>query len=307
LRFLVRKSGGNDAMRGFDPGKLRPSFCDARCYVIRRMLSKPHSALIVVGHGSTVNPDSSTPTFAHVDRLSRSDLFGEVQPAFWKEEPSLRQVLHMIDSNDVYVVPNFISEGYFTRTVIPRELALDGAFTQRATRTIKYCDPVGNHPRMTELLLRRAAEVAPGAPPEETALFIVAHGTDLNDNSAMAAKREVARIRAAGRYAAVFNAYMDEEPLISRWHEIASQPQVVVVPFFIADGLHSYQEIPVLLGIQDEPGGAASDAEVFRHNPFRVRGRTLFYASAIGTEALFADLIVDQVRGFDEKHPGMVA
>ena len=294
-------------MRRLDSRKLRPSFCDARCYVIRRMLSKPHSALIVVGHGSTVNPDSSTPTLAHVDTLSRRGLFGEVQPAFWKEEPSLRQVLHMIDSNDVYVVPNFISEGYFTRTVIPRELELDGAFTQRGARTIKYCDPVGNHPRMTELLLRRAAEVAPGARPEETALFIVAHGTDLNDNSAMAAKREVARIRAAGRYAAVFNAYMDEEPLISRWDEIASQPQVVVVPFFIADGLHSYQEIPVLLGMQDEPGGAASDADVFRRNPYRIRGRTLFYASAIGTEALFADLIVDQVRSFDEQHPGMAA
>ncbi|HEX5177399.1 MAG TPA: CbiX/SirB N-terminal domain-containing protein [Chthoniobacteraceae bacterium] len=293
------------AMRGCTPGKVRPSFCDARCYVFRQMLSKPHSALIVVGHGSTVNPDSSAPTLAHVDSLSRRGVFGEVQPAFWKEEPSLRQVLHMIDSDDVYVVPNFISEGYFTRTVIPRELALEGALTQRDGRTIKYCEPVGNDPRMTDLLLRRAAEVAPGVRPEETALFIVAHGTDLNDNSATAAKREVARIRETGRYAAVFNAYMDEEPLISRWDEIASQPHVIVVPFFIADGLHSYQEIPVLLGIQDEPGEAASDSEVFRRNPFRIRGRTLFYARAIGTEALFADLILDQVRNFDEKHAGM--
>ena len=33
----------------------------------------------------------------------------------------------MIDADDIYVVPNFISEGYFTRTVIPRELELDGA------------------------------------------------------------------------------------------------------------------------------------------------------------------------------------
>jgi sirohydrochlorin cobaltochelatase len=67
----------------------------------------------------------------------------------------------MIERDDIYVVPNFISEGYFTRTVIPRELELAGPETHRGTRTIKYCEPVGSHPRMTELLLRRAGEVAP--------------------------------------------------------------------------------------------------------------------------------------------------
>ena len=42
---------------------------------------------------------------------------------------------------------------------------------------------------------------------------------------------------------------MEEEPLIAKWDEFATQPNVVVVPFFIADGLHSYEDIPVLLGI----------------------------------------------------------
>ncbi len=265
------------------------------------MLSKPHSALILVGHGSTVNPDSSTPTFDHAAEIARRGLFGEVYCAFWKEEPSLRQVLHMVDADDVYVVPNFISEGYFTRTVIPRELGLEGPLTRRGGRTIKYCDPVGSHPRMTELLLQRAAEIAPGVPPRETSLFIVGHGTDLNDNSAVAAKREVERISALGRYAEVLNAYMEEEPLISKWDESATQPNVVVVPFFIADGLHSYEDIPALLGITVESAGAASTthAEIFHRNPYRLRGRTLFYASSIGTEPLIADLIIEQVAAFD--------
>ena len=56
--------------------------------------------------------------------IARRGVFGEVYCAFWKEEPSLRQVLHMVDADDIYVVPNFISEGYFTQTVIPRELGL---------------------------------------------------------------------------------------------------------------------------------------------------------------------------------------
>jgi len=271
------------------------------------MLPKPDSALIIVGHGSTVNPDSSVPTCEHVEAIARRGVFGEVYCAFWKEEPSLRQVLHMVDAREIYVVPNFISEGYFTRTVIPRELELTGAVTVREGRTIYYCEPVGNHERMTDLLLRRAAAVAPGVPPQETCLFIVGHGTDLNDNSAAAAKREVEKIRERGIYAEALNAYMEEPPLIADWHALTSQPNVVVVPFFIADGLHSYQDIPVLLGFETEPTAAASQRTIFQTNPRCLRGRNVYYASAIGTEASFADVILDQVEAFDREHSSLPA
>jgi len=263
------------------------------------MLRKPDSALLIVGHGSTVNPDSSAPTYGHAAEILRRKVFGEVHCAFWKEEPSLRQALHLIDRQEVYIVPNFISEGYFTRTIIPRELELTGTITQRDGRTLKYCEPVGNHSRMTELLLHRAATVAPAAPPGETSLFIVGHGTSLNDHSAAAARREVERIRERGLYAETFNAYLEEAPLISKWDELSTQPNVVVVPFFIADGLHSSQDIPVLLGLEAETGEAASDRRLFRKNPHQLRGRTLYYASSIGTEPLLAELILDQVAAFD--------
>ena len=263
------------------------------------MSSKPDSALIIVGHGSTVNPDSSAPTLDHAEVILQSGAFGEVHCAFWKEEPSLRQVLHMVDRDDVYIVPNFISEGYFTRTVIPRELELDGPVTQKNGKHLKYCEPVGNHERMGELLLKRAAEVAPGVDPADCSLLIVGHGTNLNDNSVFAAKREVDRIRELGIYGEVFNTYMEEAPLINEWDSYTTRPNVVVVPFFIADGLHSYQDIPVLLGIEQETGAAASQREIFRQNPYLLRGRTLYYASAIGTEPAFAELILAQTALFD--------
>jgi sirohydrochlorin cobaltochelatase len=268
------------------------------------MFRKPDSALILIGHGSTVNPDSSGPTYDHAEAIHARGVFREVHCAFWKEEPSLRQVLHACDADDIYIVPNFISEGYFTETVIPRELELAGPITQRGGRTLKYCAPVGSHPRMTELLLRRATETAPGVNPAHSALFIVGHGTGLNDNSAVAAKREVERIAALGRFAEVHNAYMEEAPLIAEWDRLTAQPNVIIVPFFIADGLHSYEDIPVLLGIASESPGAASasEASVFAGNPYRLRGRTLYYARAIGTAPLFAEVVLDQVAAFDATH-----
>jgi sirohydrochlorin cobaltochelatase len=264
------------------------------------MIAKPESALVLVGHGSTLNPDSSQPTHEHAGSIRRRGVFAEVHCGFWKEEPYLREVLRMVETADVYVVPNFISEGYFTTEVIPRELRLTGKTTVFRRQVVHYCDPVGLHPSMTKLLLKRAAEVAPGVPREETSLVIVGHGTGLNENSTKAIKDKVALIRGMEcGFAEVLDAYMEEPPLVSDWLELTAAPNVVVVPFFIADGLHSWQDIPVLLGIEKEPGAAASEMDVFRHNPYERHGRRLFLSSAIGTEPLLADVILDQVEAFD--------
>ncbi len=296
------------------------------------MPQKTSAALLIVAHGSTVNPDSSAPTLAHAAEIRRRRIFSHVECAFWKEEPSLRDAIFLFDPEsirEVDVVPNFISEGYFTQTVIPRELELNGRTTKRSNGQIwKYCEPVGNHPSMTDLLLQRAHNIAPDIDPTQTSLLIVAHGTDLNENSSVAAKREAEKIRALRKYAAVLNVYMEEQPLVSDWRTLTTTPNVVVVPFFISDGLHSYQDIPVLLGIASERSGSLSRhaggveerrlpsrrnhrggrlgnrpslmpharGEVFRRNPYNIDDRSLFYAPSIGTDQGFADIIIEQAH-----------
>src|SRR3984893_8769811 len=140
------------------------------------MTSKQDCALLIVGHGSTVNPDSSAPTLAHAAEIRRRNIFGDVACGFWKEEPSLRDAIFLFDPNEiknVYVVPNFISEGYFTQIVIPRELELNGRVTKRASGQIwKYAEPVGNHSLMTELLVHRAPAITPNVPQSATRILI---------------------------------------------------------------------------------------------------------------------------------------
>src|SRR5947208_16599304 len=118
------------------------------------------SALLIIGHGSTVNPDSSVPTRRHAAEIQKRNLFADVRCAFWKEEPSLREARFFFADQairEVFVVPNFISEGYFTQTVIPRERELDGPIRTRAKgQTWNYCEPLANKPRVAELLLERA-------------------------------------------------------------------------------------------------------------------------------------------------------
>ena len=214
----------------------------------------------------------------------------------------MREILYCVSASEVYIVPNFISEGYFTRTIIPRELELQGPLTLHDGRSLKYCDPVGSHPSMTQVLLARARETAPDLPEREISLLVVGHGTKLDENSAIAAIHQAALLSELGIYAEVLPAFMEEAPFVSDWASMTSSAHVVVIPFFISDGLHSYQDIPVLLGIRKEVGPAASQSAVFSENPHFLHGKSLYYGRALGTDPRMEQVILDQVKAFDSSH-----
>lgn len=264
------------------------------------------AALVLVGHGSTLNAESAAPTYQHADELRRRKIFGQVLEAFWKIEPSICGVLRGVFARRVFIVPLFISEGYFTEEVIPRELGFNAQsfprVQQRDAQTLYYCGPVGTHDSMTDVLLARAREVVerfPGqnAAPSNTALFIAGHGTGNNENSRKAIERQVELIRAQKIYAEVNSAFMEEEPRIGDCYQLAQAKNIVMVPFFISDGLHSYEDIPVMLG---EP--VAEVQQRFRRgeptwrNPTEKNGKHVWYASSIGSETHIADVILERVR-----------
>ena len=80
------------------------------------------AALIVLGHGTTLNDQSAAPVLQHAAELRRRKIFAEVREAFWKQEPQIKTVLAEITAPRVFIVPFFISEGYFSTDVIPKDL-----------------------------------------------------------------------------------------------------------------------------------------------------------------------------------------
>ena len=117
------------------------------------------AVLVVFGHGTTQNANSAAPVYQHAAELRRRKIFAGVREAFWKQEPQIKKVLPEISAARVFIVPLFISEGYFSGEVIPRELG----FTQNSKFKTQnsewfYCRPVGTHNRMTEVLLARAGK-----------------------------------------------------------------------------------------------------------------------------------------------------
>jgi sirohydrochlorin cobaltochelatase len=269
------------------------------------------AALVLLGHGSTQNAGSAAPVFQHAAELRGRKLFAEVREAFWKQEPKIGDVLKTISSPRTFIVPIFISEGYFSEDVIPNSLGFkitdqpSSRILHPESRIIAYCRPIGTHDSMTAVLLARAREVIakfpfPRAPrPKDITLFIAGHGTEQNENSRKAIERQVELIRAMNEYAAVQAVFMEESPRIPECFQLAPTKNLVVVPFFISDGMHTQEDIPILLG---EPQRIVKErlakGQPTWRNPTERNGKLVWYANAVGTEPHIADVILERVREF---------
>ncbi|MUV88872.1 hypothetical protein GJ629_02310 [Halapricum sp. CBA1109] len=281
------------------------------------------ATLVIAAHGSHLNPGSSSPTYAHADTIRDVGGFDAVRETFWKEEPHFREVLRTVDDDEVYVVPLFISEGYFTEEVIPRELRLeewdpemwdsDGTDASQATltaadtgQTVHYCGPVGTHEAMSDVIVRRAESVTgDDEVGEGFGVAVVGHGTERNENSAKAIKYHADRIRDRDRFEEVKALFMDEDPEVDdvteffesedsealrasgRSHGRRPCEDIVVVPLFVADGYHTQEDIPEDMGLTDDyrEGWAT---------PETVDGHRIWYSGAVGTEPLMADVILER-------------
>jgi sirohydrochlorin cobaltochelatase len=264
------------------------------------------AALVVLGHGTTLNDQSAAPVRQHVAELSRRKIFGEVRAGFWKQAPHIQTVLAGIAAPRIFIVPFFISEGYFSWDVIPRAIGLTcpqnrHCLTRRAV--IFYTRPVGSHDLMTTVILARAKEVVeqfpfPRLPKNaDTTLLIAGHGTGRNKNSRKSVERQVALIRALNIFADVGAVFMEEEPFIKNCWQNVKTKNIVVVPFFISDGLHAVEDIPVLLGEPERivKERLAAGQPTWR-NPTERDGKLIWYAASVGTEPLLAEVILERVK-----------
>jgi sirohydrochlorin cobaltochelatase len=262
------------------------------------------AALVVLGHGTDQNADSAAPVHQHAAELRRRNIFAEVREAFWRQEPQIKKVLAGLAAPRVFIAPLFISEGYFASEVIPRELGF-GVNSKRNVQDSElfFCKPVGSHDSMTSVILSRAREIVekfpfPRAPkPGEVTLFIAGHGTGKNENSRRPIDRQVALIRASKIYADVHAIFLEESPRIPECYPLAQTKNLVVTPFFISDGLHTQEDIPVLLGeaktiVQRR---LAAGQPTWR-NPTERNGKLVWYTPAIGSEPRLADVILERVR-----------
>ncbi len=236
-----------------------------------------------------------------IDAIRALGYFDEVTCAFWKEAPALHRVLDTLNADEITIVPLFTSQGYFTKVVLPAELGLDGALTVRDGRTIRYTEPIGQHPHMTAVVRDRVEAVLARykLDPAQTALALAGHGTRRDADSARATQRQADIMKAEGRFAEVVAIYIEEPPEIESVYRITRSRNIIVVPFFVADGPHTQQDIPTALQLGADPDGAGYPV------PAKVQGRDVYYTPAVGLEPSVVNVILDlaQAAGASLKSP----
>jgi sirohydrochlorin cobaltochelatase len=207
-------------------------------------------------------------------------------------------------------VPLFISEGYFSENVIPLALGFSpegtdicGRMRKQGSQQLFYCRSAGSHESMTNVLLTSAREVIekfpfPRAPKlQDITLFIAGHGTEQSEDSRKAIERQAELIRGKNLYAAVHSIFLEEEPRISACYQMSHTKYIVVLPFFISEGLHVQEDLPVMLGesariVQQR----LQKGQGTWRNPTERQGKLVWLASSVGSEPLLAEIILERVR-----------
>jgi len=244
------------------------------------------AALVLVGHGSHISPQTAGLVWQHVDTLRAMGIADEVTAAFWKEAPSFHQVLNTLTATDVTVLPLFTAQGYFTQTVIPTEMGLNGSITARDGRTIRYARTLGEHPYLSLVVRQRidgALRLA-GARPDEAAVAIIGHSTKRNPESRKATEAQAALIRSIYPAAQVVDVYLDDDPGIETVYNMTSAPVLIAVPYFLALGSHTTIDVPERLLL--EPGQTAA----------LIRNRTVYYTPPVGIDESVRDVLIELAR-----------
>ncbi|QSR86217.1 sirohydrochlorin cobaltochelatase [Candidatus Methylacidiphilum infernorum] len=255
------------------------------------------SVLVLAGHGSLYNPDAALPVYINAEKIRRKKIFKEVYETFWKEEPSFHQTLLSIQSPFIYVVPFFLSHGFFTARVIPTEMEIEGSLSRKGDKRVGYCKAIGENPKVAEIIIQAVYQSIQDKADDiikDGALLLVSHGTRKNAHSKETVYKHLDWIKKRNLFGECHVFFLEEEPRVSGWKEHVKSKFVFCVPFFISEGDHSYVDVPKLMGVTVKKGLPAA------YSPQKIDGFYLWYTKSVGTLEGMDQIVLEQVAQFDE-------
>jgi sirohydrochlorin cobaltochelatase len=162
-------------------------------------------------------------------------------------------------------------------------MGLRGEVTQQAGRTLRYAPSLADHPYISRSLQQRALQTLHdyALQPDQTAVAIVGHGTPRTPASREATRKQVALLRSAGIVAEVVGAYLDDDPAIPEIYQMVQQANIIVIPYFLALGSHTTQDVPRALGLAE---GQTQGL---------IEGHQVYYTLPIGLNAGLSAIILE--------------
>lgn len=225
--------------------------------------------LLVVGHGTHDPRDAEV--FSDLAAERERVLGVTTRAAFLNGGLPLATALN--DLEDFVVLPWFLSQGYFTQVVLPRELP--GA---------TLLEPVGVRSIARAFVQASVQDAIARGASKNADVVLVGHGTRRDPRSAETTLTQAQALREAGK--TVHAVFLDQDPEIETCLTRLGTTDVVVVPFLLFEGGHTSVDVPRRLGF---------DLEKARGNGDWRGERRVFYGPAL-THHRLARAFLSQFR-----------
>jgi sirohydrochlorin cobaltochelatase len=233
-------------------------------------------SVLIVAHGSSVSDDARDAAKQHALTLQQSNRYGRVHPFFLVGS----QAAPDLPTGEVFLLPFFMSNGYFVSRRIPEVFGLEDGRRISADRQIFQCDALGIDPELAEIISVMAREVCleQDYAAADIHLVLVAHGSEKSQASAEATYLQRSVVEQTNEFGQVSSVFLNQAPFLEQWLE--EQPEsgrpLILVGLFAADGPHAMEDVPGAINRWREKTGNCQPAH---------------YAGAIGTRPEIVRLI----------------
>ncbi len=205
------------------------------------------TALIIVSNGEARGVQRNTALLALAAALQNQPLLKEntitfVNCGVLSGAPSVADALQQATEKNIdhiLIYPLFMSEGYFSNTVLPKQIAESGISVPITTLPL-----LGSDPALPDLLYRKAVTTLPKSwPIEKTRLLIVGHGSTKNPASAQATHNQAQSLINASQFLKIETAFLEETPFINDLLHRSKDLPTIIIGYFTGQGLHGKNDI----------------------------------------------------------------
>jgi sirohydrochlorin cobaltochelatase len=202
--------------------------------------------LIVAAHGDGDNSEANRGIRELTHRAAKLLGVSNYTASFHRGTPGFQQSLEELTVSEVVVVPLMAAAGYYSQTVLPRELRKAPSDKRKV---VVISEPVGTSPLFQQLATSRVRYLLDegGTPETDCGLMVVGHGTQRHPRSRRSCEDLADVLGARFTFRKVSVAFLDESPspqdMINEWRD-SNLKAGIVLPFLIAEGTHSTVDIP---------------------------------------------------------------
>jgi len=206
-------------------------------------------SVILAAHGSRQEPNANDLVREHAERLETRFGLAPTGVCFHQGSPGFSEILDLLSPDSATVIPFFLSDGYYSKDVLPKELSKNRRFKEIP---VEITPPVGVHPEIPILVKDRIQELIRlfQLPPEETTVLVVGHGTRRNSTSRDSTEQLVEYLERSRVCSTFYSAFLDDTPGLEEQLSHVQTSTGIVLPFLIGQSAHVLHDIPAKMAIK---------------------------------------------------------